>query len=70
MSTTTTEPQSQPRPSAAELITESHRVGATYRLAVMREKHAGPNGLLRAEATARLNLAAAIIALDEAELTA
>lgn len=46
-----------------DLGVEAGRVGATYRMATMRERHAE---LGRAEAQARADLAAAIIAMDEA----
>lgn len=47
-----------------DLGVEAGRVGATYRMATMRERHAD---LGRAEAQARTDLAAAIIAMDEAD---
>lgn len=53
-----------PETTSPEMSSDAAAVAATYRLAMHRERHPG---LKRAESTARLHLAAAIIAMDEAE---
>lgn len=53
-----------PDTAASQFPDEATAVAATYRLAMHREQYPG---LKRVESTARLYLAAAIIAMDEAE---